>query len=100
MPTLPGDLPIQVFDPPTASEADWTALHRFMVPIEVESDPAGEPPTLNQIKGWMLHPPPADEPLTWVVRDASGQAIVARGQMETWNVEDNRHLASFHIAVL
>jgi len=100
MPTLPSDLPLHVFDPHTASEADWTALHQFVTIIEAELDPGGEPPTLNQLKGWLLHPHPVEDRRTWLVRDAGGQAIVARGQMETWNTDDNRHLAQFHIAVL
>ena len=100
MPMLPGDLPLQVFDPPTASAADWTALHRFVAASTVEIDPGGEPPTLAQLQGELLHPHPVDEPRAWVVRAAAGESIVARGQIETWNTDDNRHLAWFFIAVL
>jgi mycothiol synthase len=100
MPTLPGALPLHVLDPPTASAADWTALHRFVTAIEAEIDPGGEPPTLQLVQGRLLYPNPTDEPRTWVVRDACGQDIVASGRMETWNTDDNRHLAWFQLAVL
>jgi GNAT superfamily N-acetyltransferase len=93
------DLPVRVFDPATATEAEWAALNRFYNVLQAETDPDDEPQSLAQTQGAILHSEPTTHHKFWVVPAPDGDEFVAAGRVETWDTEDNRHLADFYIEV-
>jgi GNAT superfamily N-acetyltransferase len=93
------DLPIRAFDPANATEAEWAALNRFYNALQAETDPDDEPQSLAQTQGWILHSEPTTHRKFWVVPAPDGSEIVASGRVETWDTEDNRHMAHFYIEV-
>src|SRR5690349_6551565 len=93
------DLPVRVFDPATATEAEWAALNRLYNALQAETDPDDEPQSLAQTQGAILHSEPTTHYKFWVVPAPDGDEFVASGRVETWDTEDNRHLADFYIEV-
>ncbi len=89
---------IKYFDPQTATDDEWEALHRLNVQTEREYHPDDEPPLREDIELSWRHEPPVLSAHRWGVWD--GDAMVGRGGVWIWTEETNQHLAMFHLYLL
>jgi RimJ/RimL family protein N-acetyltransferase len=99
-PDVNTDLPaIQPFDPATASDADFDALHAFTSAVRERLTP-GEPQTSlgEAIAAWRAIRVTGDVGV-WLARDGSG-AVIGRGQVASPKDGVNRHLAQASLDVL
>jgi mycothiol synthase len=74
-------------------------LNRHHNAIRSERLPEDPPiPLEESIQGWRNNPE-YEEISLWVARNPDQTRVLASGEVHTWKVEDNRHLAWFEIAV-
>ncbi|MCW5849316.1 MAG: GNAT family N-acetyltransferase [Anaerolineae bacterium] len=89
---------IQRFDPHTATDAEWDALHRLTVAMEREYHPDDEPPPRADIELAWRNQPASLAVHHWAIWN--GRDIIGRGGIWIWTEETNQHLAYFHLYVL
>ena len=75
------ELPIRLFDPANATDAEWAALNRLYNALQAETDPDDEPQTLAQTQTSILHPDATTHHNFWVVHAPDGDEIVADGRV-------------------
>src|SRR5689334_15932493 len=97
---LAADLPIQVFDPQTASPAAWAALNRCSNALQRERHPADPPETLASTRSWLLDVPAFIEAHVWTIPDPGGTEIVASGHLTIWHAAENQHLGDARVGVV
>jgi GNAT superfamily N-acetyltransferase len=91
---------IEEFQLLTASDAELRAFHTFRERIHHEFWPEDQPAPLENTLGWLLNKPDILEMAYWMVWNEDHSEIIAVGEIETWRVEENQHLAQFGVDVL
>ena len=89
---------IQPFDPQTATDTEWDALHRLNVQSEREYHPDDPPPPREDLELSWRNEPPSLSAHRWGVWD--GDTMIGRGGIWIWTEETNQHIAFFHLYVL
>ena len=93
------DFQFTPFDPATATANAWQALHILENQGQAEEYPEDPPVTLDFVmRRWRNQPTYVDR-RTWLVVAGPEHTPAGRGSVETWNIEENRHAASFSIYV-
>lgn len=91
---------IREFVPRQASEAELQAYHHFKTRIYAEFWPEDAIPPIEDSLGWLFNAPALMDIKRWLVWDDDETQVIAFAEVETWNVEDNQHLASFEVLIL
>ncbi len=89
---------IRPFDPQTAPDAEWDAVHRLHVQMDREYHPDDAPRSRQELELEWRNLPPALAAHRWGLWD--GDQAVGRGGVWIWTEETNQHLASFNLYVL
>ncbi|MBI3974888.1 MAG: GNAT family N-acetyltransferase [Armatimonadetes bacterium] len=91
---------IEPFDPRHATDREYAAAAAFWNTIRSEFLPDDPPiPLEERVQGWR-NIPPFVRVWAWSVWEPEGPRIVAVGNVNFLDKEENRHLARFDIAVL
>ncbi|HEV8338150.1 MAG TPA: GNAT family N-acetyltransferase [bacterium] len=91
---------ITPFDPRGATDREYAAAAAFQNTIRAEVLPDDPPiPLEERVQGWR-NMPPFVRVWAWNVWHPSGATLIAAGNVNFLDKEENRHLARFDIAVL
>ncbi len=94
------ETPIQVFDPETATDAQWAALTIFQNTMQAERLPDESPRSVEHTIATRRNVPPFVDYRTWVIGDEAGTAIQALASAVMLRTEENQHLVQFELSVL
>jgi mycothiol synthase len=91
--------PVRVFDPQTASAAEWQAFNRFRNHLQAERHPDDAPETLANLMAWLNDSPAFMETHVWTIAGEDAEVLAAAG-LTVWHTQDNQHLGDAWIQVL
>ena len=91
---------IREFDPGTATEAEFVALHQYENEMRAERLPEDPPKSLASVKADWQTIPPFLKMRMWLVWDAAETAVLAKGLIAYTESDDNQHLAQVVVDVL
>ena len=91
---------VHLFDPQSASAAEWQAYNRFRNQMQAERHPDDDPETLANTMGWLKDAPAFMESHVWTITADADPQIVAAGRLTVWHTQDNQHLGDAWIEVL
>jgi GNAT superfamily N-acetyltransferase len=91
---------IESFDRLTADEAGYRAFHQLINQIRAERLPDDPPQTFAQTEANLQSVPPFVNLHIWLVWDAAVDQAVAHCQLVYTELEENKHIAQFDLAVL
>jgi GNAT superfamily N-acetyltransferase len=94
------DVQVQVFDPETATAAEWEALTTFQNSIRAERLPDEPPRSVEHTIAARRNVPPFIDYRTWAIWNEGGTAIQAFAFAVMLRTEENQHLVQFEISVL
>src|SRR5437764_15175382 len=94
------DASIQGFDPPTATDADWAALHTFRNRMLAERVPEDPPRPLEHTVALFRNIPPFVDASVWVIWNGGATEIVACAGVFLLRTAENAHLGQFELEVL
>lgn len=97
---LRSPLHITTFRPVEATDREVEAYHRLANRIGRERWPEDRPKELEETAARLRQIPSFIEPQCWAVWQPDGVELAALGEIYTYAVEDNQHLADFSIAVV
>jgi len=91
---------LEPFDPRNATDRQYTAMTLFQNAIRAELLPEDPPIPLSERLAAWRNMPPLVRVWAWCVWDPEGTRIIASGNVNFLEKDENRHLARFDIAVL
>jgi ribosomal protein S18 acetylase RimI-like enzyme len=96
---LHSPLQMTVFDPVDATDEEVEAYHRLANHIRRERWPEDRPKELEETAARLRKPPAFVVPQFWAVWQPQATELAAVGELYTYDVEHNQHVADFYIAV-
>ena len=91
---------IREFDPGTATDAAFSALHLHETTMQAERLPEDPPKSLASVKADWQSIPPFLKMRVWLVWDAAETAVIGKGLIAYTESDDNQHLAQVAVDVL